>query len=105
MRRDKILVGRIHGLLAGSERDDEISAGEKPVQPPFLGESEGDLSGGVRCDLVASVEAEVDSKPDLEEGTKAYLFALLARAGLQEATPDYDEKLADGISEFAQRRT
>lgn len=54
--------------------------------------------------LITSVESEVDSKPDLEEGTKAYLLALLARAGLQEVAPVYDEKLTDAITEFAQRR-
>ncbi|AAC82852.1 unknown (plasmid) [Halobacterium salinarum NRC-1] len=51
VRGDEILVGRVHGLLASSEGDDEISAGEQPVQPPFLGEAGGDLAGGVRRDL------------------------------------------------------
>ena len=49
--RDMILVSRIHSLLAGNERNDEISAGEKSVQPPFLSEPGGDLAGSVRRDL------------------------------------------------------
>jgi len=50
VRGDEILVRRIQTLLTGRERDD-VSTGEQSVQPSFLGEPGGDLSGGVRDDF------------------------------------------------------
>jgi hypothetical protein len=55
-------------------------------------------------DLVAQAEAVVDSKPDVTEGTKSYLLALLARAGLQEVAPEYDEQMEEAVMEFSKRR-
>lgn len=54
-------------------------------------------------DLVTKLERQVDSTPDLEEGTKAYLIALLARAGLQECAPEYHEMLEEAAGEYARR--
>jgi len=51
VRGDEILVGRIHAVFAGRERDDEVSTGKQSVQPALLGEPGSDLSGGVRGDL------------------------------------------------------
>jgi len=48
---DEVLVGGVHGLLAGSEWNDEICAREEPVEPALLGEPGGDLAGGVWGDL------------------------------------------------------
>jgi len=63
-----------------------------------LDEREGDYG-----DLVAQVEDEVSSTPNLEEGTKAYLIALLARAGLESCAEDYHEMLGDAVGEAARR--
>ena len=48
---DEVLVGRVYGLLAGSEWNDEIRAREEPVEPALLGEPGGNLAGGVWGDL------------------------------------------------------
>jgi len=44
-------MGRVHGLLAGRERDDEVCSREESVEPSLLRESGRDLPGGVRSDL------------------------------------------------------
>lgn len=48
---DEVLMGRVHGLLAGRERDDEVCSREESVEPSLLRESGRDLPGGVRSDL------------------------------------------------------
>jgi len=48
---DEVLMGRVHGLLAGRERDDEVCSRKEPVEPSLLRESGRDLPGGVRSDL------------------------------------------------------
>ena len=52
---DEVLVGGVHGFLAGCEWNDEIRVREEPVEPALLGESGGDLVEQVACILNALV--------------------------------------------------
>lgn len=54
-------------------------------------------------DLVKQLEEELSAQPDVQTDTKAGLFALLARVGLQEAAPEHDEMLEDAVGEYAKR--
>lgn len=55
-------------------------------------------------EFVQQLTAELDAQPNVQTDTKAGLFALLARIGLQEAAPEYHEMLQDAVAEYAQRR-
>jgi len=41
---DEVLMGRVHGLLAGRERDDEVCSREESVEPSLLRESRDAIS-------------------------------------------------------------
>lgn len=54
-------------------------------------------------DLIEQLESQLDAQPDVKTDTKAGLFALLARVGLQEAAPEHHEMLQDAVTEYAKR--
>jgi len=54
-------------------------------------------------EVVSGLEEVVESTPDLQAGTKSYLLALLARAGLQECAPDVLDEVEGAVAEYAKR--
>jgi hypothetical protein len=93
------LVDGISGVKDGSEPSQVAVRDTRLVAlANTLDDRDGDYD-----ELVAEIERSVDSTPDLEEGTKAYLIALLARAGLQACGSDHHEVVEEAAREYASK--